>query len=55
MWGQDTAHDAFWDTLLQERARMFENFPEFLRSLRFKARGSLHSIKVLTHFQIGTF
>ena len=36
MWGQDTAHDAFWDTLLQERARMFENFPEFLRSLRFQ-------------------
>ena len=35
MWGADTAHDAFWDRLLQERAHMFENFPEFLRSLRF--------------------
>jgi len=37
MW-EDTdseVHDAFWDKLLQERAEMFENFPEFLRSLRF--------------------
>ena len=37
MWddASNEAHDAFWDKLLQERAHMFENFPEFLRSLRF--------------------